>query len=69
MLRRAEVLFTCAFTPTAARARAARRSFIVLMDVLKGGCLSGSGGRKSVGLTETMKDWLGVIQDSVEEEE
>ena len=34
----------------------------MLMDVLKSGCLSGSGGRKSVGLTGTMKDWLGVIQ-------
>ena len=35
---------------------------MVLMGILTGECLSNSGGRKSVGLTERMKDRLGIIQ-------
>ena len=56
MLEVARLVFTCA--PTAARARAARESFmvLVLVGILRGMFLSDSGDKKRFGLTERMKD-------------
>lgn len=42
---------------------------MVLIGVLKGKRLGGSGGRKSVGMTERMKRLTWCYPDSVEEEE
>ena len=49
-------VFTCA--PTAARARAARESFmmLVLVGILKGMSSSDGGGKERFGLTERMTD-------------
>ena len=56
MLEVARWVFTCA--PTAAKARATKESFmmLVLVGILKGMFLSDSGGMKRFGLTERMKD-------------
>ena len=48
--------FTCALAATAARARAAKKNFIVVVGILEGGDLNDSDGRESVGLIEAMKD-------------
>ena len=54
--RSSEGLFTCALAATAARARAAKKSFMVVVSILEGGGWNDSDGRDSVGLIETMKD-------------
>ena len=58
MLEGVKKAFTCALAPKAARARAARKSFmvIVLVGMLKGKGWIDSGGKKSFGWTERMKD-------------
>ena len=56
MLEVAKRVFTCA--PTAARARVARESFmvLVLVGIFTDEFLSDSGGKKRCGLTERMND-------------
>ena len=53
---RSKGLSTCALAATAARARAAKKSFIVVVSILEGGGLNDRDGRESVGQIETMKD-------------